>query len=255
MMGVSQRPSSPDGKRIIPLQAHGVTLMSIGLMVDPSKAVVWRGPMLMGALQQMLSQVEWGELDALIVDLPPGTGDVQLTLLQRIPLTTSIVVTTPQKVAISDCKKGIEMINKLNIPISGLIENMSWFKPDQSDKKYYLFGKDGGKDLSFEYSLDLLAQLPLVELSEEDNIQNNPILKKERSPDLNRFQKPTRNGSCGKTSRSRLARLRLRGQSCFFLSAALAPTSLQDSVCGCWMNLAEIWIGVWRYYCGSFCWG
>ncbi len=135
--------------------------------------------MVSGAVMQLLSQTNWGELDYLIVDTPPGTGDVQLTLLQRIPLTTSIVVTTPQKVATSDCKKGIEMINKLNIPISGLIENMSWFKPDQSDKKYYLFGKNGGKDLSVEYSLDLLAQLPLVELSEEDNIQNNSILKKE----------------------------------------------------------------------------
>ena len=164
---------------IEPLVKEDIKFISMGLISDEKMPVIWRGPMVSGAVMQLLSQTNWGELDYLIVDTPPGTGDVQLTLLQRIPLTTSIVVTTPQKVAISDCKKGIEMINKLDIPISGLIENMSWFKPDQSDKKYYLFGKDGGKDLSVEYSLNLLAQLPLVELSEEDNIQNNPILKKE----------------------------------------------------------------------------
>ena len=166
-------------KIIQPLSKEGIKFISMGLISNEKMPVIWRGPMVSGAVMQLLSQTNWGELDYLIVDTPPGTGDVQLTLLQRIPLTSSIVVTTPQKVAISDCKKGIEMINKLNIPISGLVENMSWFQPDQSEKKYYLFGKDGGKDLSVEYSLDLLAQLPLVELSEEDNIQNNPILKKE----------------------------------------------------------------------------
>ena len=117
MMGVSQRPSSPDGKRIIPLQAHGVTMMSIGLMVDPNRAIVWRGPMLMGALQQMLSQVEWGELDALIVDLPPGTGDVQLTLCQKAELSGAIIVSTPQDVALLDARKAIDMFKTLKTPI------------------------------------------------------------------------------------------------------------------------------------------
>ena len=166
-------------KVIEPLMKDGIKFISMGLISNEKMPVIWRGPMVSGAVMQLLSQTEWGELDYLIVDTPPGTGDVQLTLLQRIPLTSSIVVTTPQKVAISDCKKGIEMINKLNLPISGLIENMSWFQPDETDKKYYLFGRDGGKELSEEYSLDLLAQLPLVELTDDENIQNNPTLKKE----------------------------------------------------------------------------
>ena len=166
-------------KVIEPLIKEGIKFISMGLISNEKMPVIWRGPMVSGAVMQLLSQTEWGELDYLIVDTPPGTGDVQLTLLQRIPLTSSIVVTTPQKVAISDCKKGIEMINKLSLPISGLIENMSWFQPDETDKKYYLFGRDGGKELSEEYSLDLLAQLPLVELTDDENIQNNPTLKKE----------------------------------------------------------------------------
>ena len=151
----------------------------MGLISNEKMPVIWRGPMVSGAVMQLLSQTNWSELDYLIVDTPPGTGDVQLTLLQKIPLTSSIVVTTPQKVSISDCKKGIEMIKKLNLPISGLIENMSWFQPNDQDKKYYLFGKNGGRDLSEEYSLELLAQLPLVELNEDSDIQNHPTLNEE----------------------------------------------------------------------------
>jgi ATP-binding protein involved in chromosome partitioning len=127
MLGVSKRPASPDGKTIIPLQAHGVTMMSIGLMLDPDKAVVWRGPMLMGALQQMLGQVEWGKLDVLIVDLPPGTGDVQLTLCQRAAVTGAIVVSTPQDVALLDARRALDMFDNLRTPVLGLIENMSTY--------------------------------------------------------------------------------------------------------------------------------
>ena len=151
----------------------------MGLISGENMPVIWRGPMVSGAVMQLLSQTDWGELDYLIVDTPPGTGDVQLTLLQRIPLTSSIVVTTPQEVSISACKKGIEMIKKLDKPITGLIENMSWFEPDDQDKKYFLFGKGGGKKLSEEYSIDLLAQLPLVEIPEDSKIQNHPLLKME----------------------------------------------------------------------------
>ena len=164
---------------IEPLTKEGIKFISMGLISGENMPVIWRGPMVSGAVMQLLSQTDWGELDYLIVDTPPGTGDVQLTLLQRIPLTSSIVVTTPQKVSISDCKKGIEMIKKLDKPITGLIENMSWFKPDDQDKKYFLFGKGGGRKLSEEYSIDLLAQLPLVEISEDSNIQNHPLLKME----------------------------------------------------------------------------
>ena len=162
---------------IKPLIKENIKFISMGLISGEKMPVIWRGPMVSGAVMQLLSQTEWGELDYLIVDTPPGTGDVQLTLLQRIPLTSSIVVTTPQKVSISDCKKGIEMINKLEVPISGLIENMSWFQPEKNSKKYYLFGKDGGKNLSKEYSLDLLAQIPLVEIEDSSEMVNNELLK------------------------------------------------------------------------------
>tara|TARA_B100001248_G_scaffold26388_1_gene17253 strand:- start:2686 stop:3510 length:825 start_codon:yes stop_codon:yes gene_type:complete len=162
---------------IQPLTKEDIKFISMGLISGENMPVIWRGPMVSGAVMQLLSQTEWGKLDYLIVDTPPGTGDVQLTLLQRIPLNSSIVVTTPQEVSISDCKKGIEMIKRLEKPIIGLVENMSWFKPDDQDKKYYLFGRDGGKKLAKEYSIDLLGQLPLVEISDNSHIQNHPILK------------------------------------------------------------------------------
>jgi ATP-binding protein involved in chromosome partitioning len=143
MMGVSERPSSPDGTTIVPLRAHGVTMMSIGLMTDPAKAVVWRGPMLMGALQQMLTQVAWGELDVLLVDLPPGTGDVQLTLCQRTHLTGAIVVSTPQDVALLDARKAIDMFQTLKTPILGLVENMSSFVCENCGHESHPFGQGG----------------------------------------------------------------------------------------------------------------
>jgi len=152
-----------DHKIIEPLDKEGIAFMSMGLISNDKMPVIWRGPMVSGAVMQLLSQSNWGELDYLIIDTPPGTGDVQLTLLQKIPLTGTVIVTTPQNVSVSDCRKGIEMINKLSIPILGLIENMSWFQPNDSEKKYFLFGEDGGKDLAAEYKIDLLAQLPLIE--------------------------------------------------------------------------------------------
>ncbi len=159
-----------------PLKKEGIKFISMGLISNTKTPVIWRGPMVSGAVMQLLTQTDWGELDYLVVDTPPGTGDVQLTLLQKIPLSSAIVVTTPQEISISDCKKGIEMLKKLNLPIKGLIENMSWFQPDIDSKKYYLFGKDGGKQLAKEYSIDLLAQIPLVEIDSETKIQDNDIL-------------------------------------------------------------------------------
>ncbi len=152
-----------DNKIIEPLNKEGISFISMGLISNEKMPVIWRGPMVSGAVMQLLSQTNWGELDYLIIDTPPGTGDVQLTLLQKIPLTGAVIVTTPQNVSISDCRKGIEMIKKLSIPIIGLIENMSWFQPNDSKKKYFLFGKDGGKDLAAEYQINFLAQLPLIE--------------------------------------------------------------------------------------------
>jgi ATP-binding protein involved in chromosome partitioning len=161
MMGVSKRPSSPDGKTIIPLQAHGVTMMSLGLMLEEDKAVVWRGPMLMGALQQMLGQVEWGRLDVLIVDLPPGTGDVQLTLCQRAQVTGAIVVSTPQDVALLDARKAISMFNLLKTPILGLIENMSTYVCPNCGHEAHIFGHGGVRAEAERIGVPLLGEIPL----------------------------------------------------------------------------------------------
>jgi len=161
MMGVSKRPASPDGKTIIPLKAHGVTMMSIGLMMDPDKAIVWRGPMLMGALQQLLGQVEWGELDVLIVDLPPGTGDVQLTLCQKTELTGAIVVSTPQDVALLDARKAIDMFNTLKTPVLGLIENMSTYICPECGNEAHIFGHGGVRDEATKMGIPFLGALPI----------------------------------------------------------------------------------------------
>jgi len=161
MMGVNKRPASPDGKIIEPLTAHGVTLMSIGFMLDPDQAVVWRGPMLMGALQQMLGQVRWGELDVLIVDLPPGTGDVQLTLCQRSQVTGAIVVSTPQDVALLDARKALDMFGKLNTPVLGMIENMSTYICPECGHEAHLFGHGGVAEEAHRLDLPFLGALPL----------------------------------------------------------------------------------------------
>jgi ATP-binding protein involved in chromosome partitioning len=161
MMGVNRRPASPDGKTIIPLQAHGVTMMSIGLMLKEGDAVIWRGPMLMGALQQMLGQVAWGELDVLVIDLPPGTGDVQLTLCQRYQVTGAIVVSTPQDVALIDARKALSMFNTLKTPVLGLIENMSMFCCPNCGHETPIFGTGGVRAEAEDLGLPLLAEMPI----------------------------------------------------------------------------------------------
>lgn len=161
MMGVSARPQSPDGKTIIPLTAHGVTVMSLGLMLKDDEAVIWRGPMLMGALQQMLTQVDWGRLDVLIVDLPPGTGDVQLTLCQRTQLTGAIVVSTPQDVALLDARKALDMFRKLGTPVLGMIENMSTFCCPNCGHETPIFGRGGVRAEAARLDLPFLGELPL----------------------------------------------------------------------------------------------
>jgi len=175
MMGVSKRPASPDGKTIIPLHAHGVTMMSIGLMVDPDQAIIWRGPMLMGALQQMLGQVEWGELDVLIVDLPPGTGDVQMTLSQKTQLTGALIVSTPQDVALLDARKAIDMFNKLKTPVLGLIENMSMYICPQCGTEAHIFGHGGVRKEAEKLGIPFLGELPLALQVREAGDSGTPI--------------------------------------------------------------------------------
>ena len=170
MFGVrGERPKMMDvnGKGVIvPLERYGIKLMSIGLLVDEKNAVVWRGPMASSAIKQFVSDVNWGELDYLVIDMPPGTGDIHLTLMQTVPVTGVIVVTTPQDVALADAKKGIAMFGQaqLKVPVIGLVENMSYFTPKElPDNKYYIFGKDGGKKLAEEYEIPFLGQIPLVQ--------------------------------------------------------------------------------------------
>lgn len=162
MMGVSKRPASPDGKIIEPLVAHGVTMMSLGLMLKEDEAVIWRGPMLMGALQQLLTQVAWGRLDVLLIDLPPGTGDVQLTLCQRTALTGAIVVSTPQDVALLDARKALDMFGKLKTPVLGLIENMSTYICPNCGHEAHLFGHGGVAAEARRLDLPFLAEIPLA---------------------------------------------------------------------------------------------
>ncbi|WP_425052319.1 P-loop NTPase [Psychromarinibacter sp. S121] len=162
MMGLSGKPDSKDGKTIEPPRAHGVTVMSIGLLVEDDQAVVWRGPMLMGAMQQMLGQVNWGELDVLIIDLPPGTGDVQLSLAQRTRLTGALVVSTPQDVALLDARKAIDMFRRLGTPVLGLIENMSSFFCPHCGGESHIFGHGGVRADAERLGLPFLGELPLA---------------------------------------------------------------------------------------------
>ncbi len=162
MMGVNKRPASPDGKQIEPLQAHGVTMMSIGLMLKDDEAVIWRGPMIMGALQQLISQTLWGELDVLLIDLPPGTGDIQLTLCQRTHLTGAIIVSTPQDVALLDARKAIDMFQKLKVPVLGLVENMSTYICPNCGHEAHLFGHGGVAVEAKRLGVPLLAEIPLA---------------------------------------------------------------------------------------------
>ena len=161
MMGVSGRPASPDGKIILPMRNHGVTMMSIGLMTNDDQAVVWRGPMLMGALQQMLTHVQWGALDVLIVDLPPGTGDVQMTLSQKAHVDGAIIVSTPQDVALIDARKGIDMFQQLNVPLIGMIENMSTHICTACGHEEHVFGHGGVAAEAAKLNIPLLAEVPL----------------------------------------------------------------------------------------------
>ena len=161
MMGVSNRPESADGKTMDPLENYGVQLMSIGLLVDPDQAMVWRGPMATQALDQLLRQTNWRELDYLIVDMPPGTGDIQLTLSQRVPLTGAVIVTTPQDIALLDARKGIKMFEKVGVPILGIVENMAVHVCSQCGHAEHIFGEGGGQRMASEYGMDYLGALPL----------------------------------------------------------------------------------------------
>lgn len=183
MFGVrGERPmmTKVNGKgMIVPLERFGIKLMSIGLLVDEKQAVVWRGPMVSSALRQFVSEVLWDELDYLIIDLPPGTGDIHLTLVQTVPVTGVIIVTTPQQVALADARKGITMFNTggIKVPVLGLVENMAYFTPAElPENKYYIFGKNGGRQLAEEFDIPLLGQIPIVQSICEGGDQGIPAV-------------------------------------------------------------------------------
>jgi ATP-binding protein involved in chromosome partitioning len=183
MFGIrGERPQMRDvnGKgKIVPINRYGIKVMSIGLLVDEKQAVVWRGPMVSSAIRQFVSDVDWGELDYLVIDMPPGTGDIHLTIVQTVPVTGAIVVTTPQLVALADAKKGITMFNQpgLKVPVIGLVENMSYFTPKElPDNKYYIFGKEGGKNLASEFDIPFLGEIPLVKEIREGGDIGIPVM-------------------------------------------------------------------------------
>ncbi len=169
---------------IVPIQKHGVKLLSIGFFVKPEDALVWRGPMATNALKQLLHQADWGELDYLFIDMPPGTGDVHLTLVQEVPVTGAIIVSTPQQVALADAVKGIAMFrgDKINVPVIGLVENMSWFTPAElPENKYYIFGKDGCKKLAEKMNIEFLGQIPVIQSICDDGDSGRPSVLDENS--------------------------------------------------------------------------
>ena len=175
-----------DGKnRIKPLESYGVKLLSIGFFSESQKAVVWRGPMASKALNQLLWDTHWGELDYLIVDLPPGTGDIHLSLVQSIPLTGAVVVSTPQNIALADAKKGVNMfqLDSINVPVLGIVENMAYFTPEElPDNKYYIFGKEGAKGLAEQMGLDVLAEVPIVQSIREAADAGRPAILQGATP-------------------------------------------------------------------------
>ncbi len=167
---------------IIPIQQYGVKLMSIGFLAPPDNAVVWRGPMASSALKQFMSDTKWGELDYLLIDLPPGTSDIHLTLVQTVPVTGAIIVTTPQKVALADAQKGLAMFKQeqINVPVLGIIENMAYFTPEElPNNKYFIFGEDGGKNLAEKSNVELLGQIPLVQSIRESGDNGHPAVLKD----------------------------------------------------------------------------
>ena len=170
---------------IEPIESHGVKLLSIGFFVNKDNAVLWRGAMASNALKQLITDAYWGELDYFLIDLPPGTSDIHLTLVQTLAIMGAIVVTTPQEVALADARKGISMFTgrKVNVPVIGLIENMAWFTPDElPGHKYYIFGKEGGKQLAEELNITLLGQIPLVQSIREGGDNGSPEAMQTNTP-------------------------------------------------------------------------
>jgi len=185
MLGLmGERPVTQDGKTLDPLEAHGIKAMSIGFLVDDQQPMAWRGPMVTSALNQLLTDTRWGDLDYLLVDMPPGTGDIQLTLSQRVPVSGAVIVTTPQDIALADARKGLEMFQKVNVPVLGVVENMSVHVCPNCGHEESIFGQDGGSQLASQYELPLLGALPLNRRIREQTDSGTPTVVAEPEGDL-----------------------------------------------------------------------
>lgn len=177
MLGITTQPDSPDGKTMHPIQAHGIQAMSIGLLIDVESPMVWRGPMVTQALQQLLNDTRWSDIDYLVVDLPPGTGDIQLTLAQKVPVTGAVIVTTPQDIALLDARKGLKMFEKVGIPILGIVENMSSHTCSQCGHSEPIFGTGGGEKMCQDYDTEFLGALPLdIKIREQTDIGSPSVI-------------------------------------------------------------------------------
>ncbi|QNP42219.1 iron-sulfur cluster carrier protein ApbC [Lysobacter terrestris] len=207
MLGLSGRPDSPDGKTIEPLRAHGVEAMSIGLLVDQDTPMIWRGPMATSALTQLLSETRWGDLDYLILDLPPGTGDIQLTMAQKIPVAGAVVVTTPQDVATLDARKALKMFEKVEVPVLGLVENMAVHVCSNCGHAEHIFGEGGGQRMAAQYGVPLLGSLPLEAAVREQGDAGTPIVAAEpESAAAHHFQQAARRVAIELAKRPSVAR-------------------------------------------------
>ena len=176
MLGISGKPSSADEIRLAPMENYGIKCMSMGFLVEEETPVIWRGPMVMRALEQMMRDVAWGELDVMVVDMPPGTGDTQLTMSQRVPLAGVVIVSTPQEIALADARKGLNMFRRVNVPVLGLVENMSYFQCPDNGKRYYIFGRDGVKREAARSETDFLGEIPLDTEIRETSDAGHPIV-------------------------------------------------------------------------------
>ncbi|MEE2996443.1 MAG: Mrp/NBP35 family ATP-binding protein [Pseudomonadota bacterium] len=176
MMGITGQPSSPDGKTLIPMEAHGITCMSIGFLVPQDTAMIWRGPMVMSALEQMMGDVDWGPQDVLVVDMPPGTGDAQLTMAQRVPLAGAVIVSTPQDLSLIDAKKGLAMFRKVDVPVLGIIENMSYFLCPSCGERSDIFSHGGAAQAANQIGVDFLGEIPLEMAIREGGDNGTPIV-------------------------------------------------------------------------------
>lgn len=189
MLGLSGKPDTKDGKSMEPKEAHGIQVMSIGFLVDTETPMVWRGPMVTGALEQLLRDTNWRDLDYLVIDLPPGTGDIQLTLAQKIPVTGSIIVTTPQDIALLDARKGLKMFEKVGIPILGIVENMSTHICSNCGHEEHIFGAGGGELMCKDYNVDLLGSLPLDIKIREQSDSGTPTVIAEPDSEIAKVYK------------------------------------------------------------------